>query len=51
VGEHVRLGEGAAAGAEARPQLVEEAEVDVDVLVGRAVERADVLVARTLISR
>ena len=42
VREHVGLGEGAAARAEAVAQLVEEAEVDVDGLVGRAVERADV---------
>ena len=40
VGDHVRLGERAALGAEVRAQLVEEAEVEVDRLVGRAVERA-----------
>src|SRR6476646_4132843 len=42
VREHVRLREGAASRAESRPELVEEAEIDVDVLVDRAVERADV---------
>ena len=41
VRQHVGLGERPTLGAEARLQLVEEAEVDVDVLVGRAVERAD----------
>ena len=41
VREDVGLGERATLGAEARAQLVEEAEVDVDRLVGRAVERAD----------
>ena len=41
VREDVRLGERAALGAELRLQLVEEAEVDVDVAVGRAVERPD----------
>ena len=41
VREHVGLGERAALGAELRLQLVEEAEVDVDVAVGRAVERPD----------
>ena len=41
VGEDVRLGERAALGAELRLQLVEEPEVDVDVLVVRAVERPD----------
>ena len=44
VREHVCLGERAALGAEARLQLVVEAEVDVDALVGRAVERADLRV-------
>ena len=39
VGEHVALGERAALRAEPRPQLVEEVEVEVDELVGRAVER------------
>ena len=42
VGDHVALGERPALGAEPRPQLVEEAEVEVDELVGRAVERARV---------
>ena len=41
VGDHVGLGERAAAGAEARAQFVVEVEVDVDGLVGGAVERAD----------
>ena len=41
VGDHVGLGERAALRAEARAQLVVEAQVDVDRLVGRAVERAD----------
>ena len=41
VGQHVRLGERPAARAELRLQLVEEAEVDVDVAVVRAVERPD----------
>ena len=36
--DHVGLREGAALGAEARAELVEEAEVDVDVTVGGAVE-------------
>ena len=41
VGEDVRLGERTALGAELRLQLVEEAEVDIDVAVVRAVkERA-----------
>ena len=40
VREDVRLGERPAARAQLRGQLVEEAEVDVDVLVVRAVERA-----------
>ena len=39
VGDDVGLGE-VARGAEARAQLVEEAEVDVDLLVARTVERA-----------
>ena len=38
VGEHVGVDEGAALGAELRLQLVEEAQVDVDELVARAVE-------------
>ena len=41
VRDHVRLGERRLAGAEARLELVEEAEVDVDELVARAVEGAD----------
>ena len=41
VREHVGLGKRAALGAEPRLELVEEAEVDVDLLVGGAVERAD----------
>ena len=41
VREHVRLRERPALGAEARLELVEEAEVDVDLLVGGAVERPD----------
>ena len=41
VGDHVRLGERAAARAEAGAQVVVERQVDVDLLVGRAVERAD----------
>ncbi len=40
VREDVRLGERPAACAELRLQLVEEAEVDVDVAIARAVERA-----------
>src|SRR3954451_10345462 len=40
VGDHVGLGEGRIVDAEARGELVEEAEVDVDELVVRAVERA-----------
>src|SRR4051812_47322080 len=40
--EDVRLSERAVAAAELRAELVEEAEVDVDLLVRRAVERADV---------
>ena len=39
VGEHVGLGE-VARRAEPRAQLAEEAEVEVDRLIGRAVERA-----------
>jgi Protein of unknown function (DUF998) len=39
VRDHVGLRERAAAGAEARLKLVEEPEVDVDLLVARAVER------------
>jgi len=39
VGEHVRLGERSAPGAEARTELLKEPEVDVDVLVDRTVER------------
>ena len=39
VGNHVGLGERPALGPEARLQLSEEAEIDVDLLVGRAVER------------
>ena len=39
VGEHVGLGE-VARRAESRAQLAEEAEVEVDGLIGRAVERA-----------
>ena len=42
VGDHVRLGERAALRAEPVVQLLVEAEVDVDLLVDRAVERADV---------
>ena len=38
VGDDVRLGERPALRAEARAQLVEEAQVDVDVLIGRAIE-------------
>ena len=41
VGEDVGLRERAPSGAEPRLQLVEEAEVDVHLLVGRAVEGAD----------
>ena len=41
VREHVRLGERAAARAELGLELIEEAEVDVDVAVVRAVERPD----------
>ena len=41
VREHVGLRKRPALGAEPRLQLVEEAEIDVDLLVGRAVERAD----------
>jgi hypothetical protein len=41
VRKHVRLCERPAARAEARLQLVEEAEVDVDHAVGGAVERTD----------
>ena len=41
VGDHVALGERPALGAELVVQLVEEAEVEIDVLVGRAVERPD----------
>ena len=41
VGDDVGLGERPAGGAELRPQFVEEAEIDVDVAVFRAVERAD----------
>ena len=40
VGDHVGLRERPALGAEARAEVVEEPQVDVDVLVGRAVERA-----------
>ena len=42
VRQHVGLREGTARRPEARAQLVEEAEVDVDLRVDRAVERADV---------
>ena len=42
VGDHVGLDERGVRGAEARCQLVEEAEVDVHELVGRAVERPHV---------
>jgi hypothetical protein len=42
VRDHVRLGERAALGAEAIVQLLVEAEIDVDELVDRAVERADI---------
>src|SRR5215213_357495 len=42
VREHVRLGERSAARAEPGAEVVEEAEVDVHVLVDRAVERADI---------
>ena len=41
VREDVRLRQGAAGGAELRLKLVEETEVDIDVVVVRAVERAD----------
>ena len=41
VRDHVGLGERAAAGAEPRLELVEEAEVDVDVPIPRAVEGPD----------
>src|SRR5205085_2806584 len=40
VGDHVRLGKWAALGAEARAQLVEKAEIEVDLLVVWAVKRA-----------
>ena len=43
VGDDVGLGERAALRAERLVQLLEEAEVDVDHLVGRTVERADVV--------
>src|SRR5215208_1458938 len=42
VGENIGLREGAAGRAEAGAQVVEEPEVDVDLLVQRAVEGADV---------
>src|SRR4029077_6096814 len=45
--DYVALGERPSGRAEAVVQLVEEAQVDVDVLVGRAVERADVRARRT----
>ena len=41
VGDDVRPGERPARGAEPRLELVEEAEVEIDRLVGRAVERPD----------
>ena len=41
VGDDVGLGERPTGGPEARAELVEEAEIDVDVPVGRAVERPD----------
>ena len=41
VSENVRLGERPSRGAEARLQLLEEAEVDVHIAVSRAVERPD----------
>src|SRR5581483_6357186 len=47
VRQHVGLSERATARAEARSQLVEEAEIDVDVLVERAVERPDLGAGRT----
>ena len=40
VGQHVRLGE-LALGAELVGELLVEGQVDVDLVVGRAVERAD----------
>jgi hypothetical protein len=44
--DHVRLHERRHVDTEARLQLVEEAEVDVDELVRRAVERTDLEVAK-----
>ena len=41
VGDDVPLGERAALGVEPRMELVEEAQIDVDGHVGRAVERSD----------
>jgi len=47
VSEHVRLGERSAPGSETRTELLKEAEVDVDVLVDRAVEGPHVGAGRT----
>src|SRR4051794_23300975 len=41
MGEHICLCEWAAVGSELGAKLIEESKVDVDVLVGRTVERAD----------
>src|SRR6201999_4548859 len=40
VGQHIGLGEGTAARSELGLEILEEAEVDVDVAIARAVERA-----------
>ena len=45
VREHIGLREGTALSAELRPQIVEEAEIDVDVPVVGAVEGANIAVA------
>ena len=41
VRQHVRLGKGAALRAKARLQFIEEIQVQIDLLIGRAVERPD----------
>ena len=46
VRDHVGLGERARRSRRSGRELVEEVEVDVDVLVGRAVERADLRASR-----